>query len=543
MNRSSLRMMRTPGFSLVELLVVLAIMIVVILGMLAMFDQSVKVTKTENSVTDTQQSLRYGSYQLVREVRMAGAGGVPASTSVGGVHQLGVSLNLGSTFWGAATGFASNNVNASSDTVFIAGTHHVRKGTDILHIRGIITNAVYDLGSSSWVPPTGGGTTGTLTIQPCTKFSNPTEPVSSSCYPNGSNDMSLFPVGGPFPTSRLFVMSDVLGNVGVGLITAATSVSGAKGITATVTIDVGNTTANGTYAQTLSPSGLFPAGLVSPSRGGVLDDRVYFIDDGTTTATNCNLPLGSVPGTSRAVQDQVPGPCHPVLSYADWVTGDSSVAPFSTATVTPIADDVEDLQIAYGVDFYDASSCTAGTSTSTASTCGDYPSNGSPCSLTNMASTRFHVSSGTCTSTTVPLDFASDGSISITSKTAFNTLVLSLQGTTTPNTDSTEDTTAAGHDEWVGNVTGELGTGTLDYTSDLSQLKALEISILAKGSNPDPSGRVSGTTSRPAYLGAFAWPLMDSAASTVSQPTSGLGFPYRRRASTVRVSLRNFQLQ
>ena len=207
------------GFSLVELLVALVIMIIVVLGMLAMFDQSARVTKTENSVTDAQQSLRYGSYQLVREVRMTGAGGVPASTNVGAVHQLGVSLNLGSTFWGASTTFASNNVNATSDTVYIGGTHHVRKGTDILHIRGVITNAVYDLGSSSWVPPSGGGTTGTLTIQPCTKFADPTAKVTDACYPNGTNDMSLFTASSSYPIGKLFVMSDVLGNVGVCLVT------------------------------------------------------------------------------------------------------------------------------------------------------------------------------------------------------------------------------------------------------------------------------------------------------------------------------------
>ena len=272
---------------------------------------------------------------------------------------------------------------------------------------------------------------------------------------------------------------------------------------------------------------------MSPSRGGVLDDRVYFIDDGTTAATNCNL------STSKSVQDQVPGPCHPVLSYADWVSGDTSATPFSAATVTQIAEDVEDLQVAYGVDFYDAT----GTNTlSAASTCGDYPANGTACSLTNMAPTRYRKdSSGSVTLTA--LDYPSDGSISITSKTALTTLVSSLQGATTPNTDSAEDTTAAGRDEWVGNVSGELGTGLLDYTSDLSQLKALEISVLAKGSNPDPSGRVKGTTATPAFLGAFKWPLMDGASSTVSQPTSGTAFPYRRRASTVRVSLRNFQLQ
>jgi hypothetical protein len=499
-------------------MVSLVIMIVVVLGMLEMFDRSVSLNKVQNNVSDVQQSLRYGSYQVVREARMAGAGVVPASTSVGSVRQLGVSIGLGSSKWGAASKFLSNAMNVAGDLVCIGGScgtsgaHHIRVGTDILHIRGVISNGVYDLGTASWTPPSS-GTTGTLIVQPCTKYQSLTAAVTDPCYPNGTNDMSLFTSSSTYPKNKLFVMSDVLGNVGVGLITnVVVPAPSAQGYTATLTIDIGNNaTPDTAYSQTLCPNGLFPTGLVSPTRGGVLDDRVYFIDDGTDTATNCNST------TSKTVQDQVPGPCHPQLAYADWATGDASTTPFSTATVTPIADDIEDLQVAYGIDFYDAIANTG--------------------TLASPAPTR--------TVSGQLLSYSSDASLSRTnlSSTSMSTIVTNARSTTSPNLDPSEDTAGVGYDEWVGNVANEVAVGTFDYSSDLSNLKAIEITILAKGSTPDTAGRVSGTSSTPAWIGAFSWALMDNTSATVSQPTSGTAFPYRRRVNTVRAMFRNFSLQ
>jgi prepilin-type N-terminal cleavage/methylation domain-containing protein len=515
------------GFSIIELVVTLAIVVIVIVAMSTLFDRSARISKVETSVTETQQSARYGSYQIVREARMAGAGGYPASIADGGnFRQLAVSLNLGSSHWGTSTNFDSNNINGTSDVVCIGaacanpGAHHIRAGTDILHIRGVLLNSVYDLGSGGWTPPAGGGaTTGTLVIQPCTKYTDPAAPATPSstfpCAPNGANDMSLFPTaaGSPKPSvGRLFVITDLLGNVGVGKITDAVAVtvttSGAfTGTRATLTIDVGNSgTPESAYWQTLSPNGIFPSGLTTPSRGGVLDDRVFFIDDGPDKAQDCNP-------TNAALS---PGPCHPQLAVADWADGDTAAAPFSTATVTPIADDVEDLQVAYGVDFYDLVT-------------------GTPATLAAPAPVRTDPSTGAL------LNYPSDGSISITNQTNFNTYVTSARGATIPaaGTDTSESTTAGG-DEWIWNVAGEPTSGTFIRTSDLSRLKAIELTVLAKGANPDPQ-----------YKGpnAQSWSLMDSISQSVSQITkdapggTALARAYHRRAVSVRAQLRNFGIQ
>jgi len=511
---------RSRGFSVIELVIALAIVVVVVVAMSSLFDRSSRLSKVESAVTETQQSARYGSYQIVREARMAGAGGYPASVSEGGgnFRQLAVSLNLGSTHWGTNANFDANNMNGTTDAVCIGGAcgtngaHHVRAGTDILHIRGVLLNAVYDLGSGGWTPPAVGATTGTLVIQPCTKYQDPASIATDPCYPNGANDMSLFPLLPAAQPSigRLILITDLLGNSGVGKITDSVPVDvvvGTKHITrVTLTIDVGSSaTPDTTYWQTLCANGTFPASLTTPSRGGVLDDRVFFVDDGSDKGKDCNP-------TNETLS---PGPCHPQLAVADWVDGDTAAAPFSTATVTPIADDVEDVQVAYGVDFYDL---VAGTG-----------------SFAGPAPVRTDPSTGT------PLPYPSDGSISIANQTNFNTYITAARGTTTPaaGTDTSESATADA-DEWIWNVTGEPTGSTFVRTSDLARLRAIELSILAKGTNPDPQ-----------YKGpnALSWRLMDSLASTVSQITKtapgGTVAPraYHRRAMSVRAQLRNFGIQ
>ncbi len=471
------------GFSLIEVIASLVIMIVVMVAALTMFDRSNRMAKVETSVSDAQQNARFASYQLVREARMAGAGGFPAS--IGNV-QLGVTLSIGSSSYHSATSgkHLTNNVNVANDVVFIAGTHHVRKGTDALHIRGVISNTLFDLGTSSFAPGTG-----TLVIHACTKFTDPTATNDSQhpCYPLGQNDVSEF---NSFSTSnpKLWVMSDALGNVGVALLTnAVVGSDGAGEPNATLTLHTTDA-----YANSLNPSGAFSPFLTTPTRGGVLDDFLYFVDDGTAAGATC--------GTANQSDD--PGPCHPQLAAAQWApsSGTCTVSaedPFACATVTPIADDIEDLQIAYGEDFR-TMTCTG---------------SGSSLSCTG---------SGTLTAP------APDGSISVVDATSFSTIVTAAYGSTAPNSDPSEDASAADKDEWIGNVAGEIAMGTFDYSNDLTNLKALSVSILAKGTQPD---------TKYVGLGANSWSLMDTGVQSVSQQSS---YAYHRRLVAVRVDFRNY---
>jgi Tfp pilus assembly protein PilV len=485
------------GFSLVELLISLGITVVIVVAVAALFDRSNRMAKVETNVSDVQQSARYASYQVVRESRMAGAGGVPASD---GGAQIGVTLSIGtSTYHHSGSGLhLTNNVNASTDSVFIAGTHHIKVGTDVLHFRGIISNAISDLGTSSF-----DSTSGTLVIHSCTKFPDSSTPTTSPCYPDGINDVSPYAAFSS-STPRLFEMSDVHGTVGIALLTAVTMGTDANGLAnATLTL---NLTGNN-YATSLNKLGTFNTYLTTPARGGILDDLLYFIDDGTAAGKTCVMT-----GTSSNASTN-PGPCHPQLAAAQWASSGSGCTvtsddPFACATVTPIADDIEDMQIAYGMDFYDTNT-NSGT-------------------LASPAPTR--------TVSGQQLPYASDNSLSRTnlSSTSMSSIVTSARGSSSPNADPSEDTSGFGFDEWVGNYANEIKYNTansLDFSSDLTQLRAIAISILAKGADPDPQYK---------GLGAKGWTVMDSGATLVSNQN---GYAYHRRLVPVRVSLRNYQIQ
>ena len=50
---------RQAGFSLVELLVALAILVLILVGVLQLFDMHSRIARTQTNVADMQQSLRW----------------------------------------------------------------------------------------------------------------------------------------------------------------------------------------------------------------------------------------------------------------------------------------------------------------------------------------------------------------------------------------------------------------------------------------------------------------------------------------------------
>src|SRR5262245_45603937 len=70
------------GFTLVELLVTLAVTALLVVGILGVFDFNNKVTHVQTQVAEMQQSIRVSQYEMVRYIRMAGRGGVPDSQAV-----------------------------------------------------------------------------------------------------------------------------------------------------------------------------------------------------------------------------------------------------------------------------------------------------------------------------------------------------------------------------------------------------------------------------------------------------------------------------
>ncbi len=128
--------MRSRGFSLVELLVALAIMALVIGGFLSLLDTSAKISKAQSATAEVQEGLRYVMGHLVRWTRMAGAGGLP------------VMVGPGNAIWNPPDNAGRpvavevrNNVGTGVEM----GGREVLPGTDILTLRGAFAGIVMDL--------------------------------------------------------------------------------------------------------------------------------------------------------------------------------------------------------------------------------------------------------------------------------------------------------------------------------------------------------------------------------------------------------------
>ena len=65
------------GFTIIEMVVALFVMVELILAVLLLFDFSNKLSRVQSNVADMQQSLRVSQYDTVRLVRMVGRGGLP----------------------------------------------------------------------------------------------------------------------------------------------------------------------------------------------------------------------------------------------------------------------------------------------------------------------------------------------------------------------------------------------------------------------------------------------------------------------------------
>jgi type II secretory pathway pseudopilin PulG len=119
---------RQRGFTLIEVSVSLIVTIIVLLGVLALFDFSNRLTRVQTNVSDMQQSLRVAQNDSVRLIRMAGRGGLP----------------LGSLPAGTAVAVA-NNVADNTHIGGTADTPEVVPGSDVLTVRGVFGAPTYQV--------------------------------------------------------------------------------------------------------------------------------------------------------------------------------------------------------------------------------------------------------------------------------------------------------------------------------------------------------------------------------------------------------------
>jgi len=314
----------SAGFTLVEMIVVTLLLAIAMLGILAVFDASARINKSESEVADAQGSVRFGVYQMTRVIRMAGAGGLQVGQAIVTKTPAGL--------LGITASKEYDNVDTVAVTDINSVDHNVRNGTDMIEVRGVILSPLYSLlgnacggcnisGASLAIPdqvnnaqlPAGLHYNNDDTNRP--QFNDSVAYTSSVTAGSpmyflvaSGEDQSIGCTAPPaFPRYPLPIYN-------VALMTAAATRAG--NILTFSSLDF--TLPKAKQLNGADPQGgpVAPVRITNLSRGGVLDDIVYFIDN--------------------------TDPQHPALAQGTR-RGDKF-------DIVPIADDVEDMQIAYGVD-------------------------------------------------------------------------------------------------------------------------------------------------------------------------------------------------
>lgn len=165
------------GFSLIELLVTLAIFTTVIAGLLVVFDNSGRLARAQTQVAMMQQGQRVGLGELVRFARQAGHGGLPitrlnlpdVAPADGDADAL-VSLDydlLGAFPRGGYAVTVLNNIvgvktilevvdDGQPDCDAAVHTNCVVPGSDVLIVRGVFSTPVYYVASAPVAIDVGG---------------------------------------------------------------------------------------------------------------------------------------------------------------------------------------------------------------------------------------------------------------------------------------------------------------------------------------------------------------------------------------------------
>jgi hypothetical protein len=153
------RPVRAAGFSVVELTISMLVLVIVMLGMLSLFDFANRLSGVQTNVADMQQSLRIAQQDVIRTVRMAGRGPVPLAQPPAGIA---------AAVWDQVP--AGTRIGG-------AGTPLAVPGTDILTVRGVFGSPVYQVNAARdeafEIKKVPGGFTGKVIVENQTPTSIP----------------------------------------------------------------------------------------------------------------------------------------------------------------------------------------------------------------------------------------------------------------------------------------------------------------------------------------------------------------------------------
>ena len=117
------------GFTLIEMLVVVALLAIIMIGLLNLLDTSSKISVVETSLADTQENVRFAAYHIMRTARMMGSSAMPFAANIGGADR-----------WLA--GQLTSNVSGGSATTPFNSVP-AAEGSDVLTLRGMFEIAPF----------------------------------------------------------------------------------------------------------------------------------------------------------------------------------------------------------------------------------------------------------------------------------------------------------------------------------------------------------------------------------------------------------------
>jgi len=303
------RARRERGLTLIETLITMAVLIAVMVGLYALLDSSNKLAKQETNVAEAQQSVRIGVSEVTRVVRQGRVGGLFIANAILPIE--------------------NNSAGGVSFTDISGVSHFVRKGTDVIGVRGIISGDKYGVATGDVTCGGSCATTNAMTVT--------IRATSSSGVVNFAPDTlpSMASKTRPF----YFVVADGSSEMlttGVGTYLVPVYYVGLVDTTGTWYIQTSDTftfvmdpTDEG--ARKLTAAAPTATAMDKPFSAGVVDEIRFFVDEGPADASTSTVDTH--PSLAEATFDPQSG---------NW-------------EIQPLIEDVEDFQIAYGVDGIDGS--------------------------------------------------------------------------------------------------------------------------------------------------------------------------------------------
>jgi len=339
---------RQGGFSLMELLVSLAILTVLMIAVLQLFESSTTVASTQLEQADLQQAVRVALEDVIRETRLLGRGGLLAAR---GRAPAGEEWN---DTWCPAgicddtqpVGLAfrvDNNVGDGYNVVKgDASSPVVAPGTDVLTVRGVFKSGVYLVRYSD-------ETSFSLTSGGTDADGNPIwtggQVVIENVTPIGdvAQDLSFFDaIKAENRTEAVLLMSPFSDAVfGIGQFDAASSSMNASGDRFILAFTLDQNKKHADIYQTGSANARFPGDVLSQSRigsVGILEEYRYYVRAGAEPG------FEGVVGISQRLR------LSRTRTYPGMEGEEANYPTKDDPTHIDLADDVLDFQVAFGFD-------------------------------------------------------------------------------------------------------------------------------------------------------------------------------------------------